>query len=361
MKIPLSFIFFFCFLSFQSCQESKPNQKTLTQKTDTGVLVAMNEQNPELESPNVNASPSILEKKEQKIEIEKSEPIAVSSKKELKEIPANVSKNDNQSEKEIEIEQITETAEIVEPDEQLEPETEITNTENEIIKDPTPTKTGELPKGSEFNHNTWNGLLREHVSSSGKVNYKGFKSDISTLNAYLKELENNPIQNNWSKAKKMAYWVNAYNAFTIKLIVDNYPVSSITKLHGGKPWDVKWIKLGEQTYSLNNIENDILRPKYKDARIHFAVNCAAQSCPPLLNQAWTESNLEQLFEKQAKAFINNPKFNTIKSKEVEISKIFEWYAVDFGNIIDYLNQYTNTPINKNAKVKYKEYNWALNE
>ena len=68
-----------------------------------------------------------------------------------------------------------------------------------------------------------------------------------------------------------------------------------------------------------------------------------------------------MLEKQAKAFINNPKFNTINSKEVEISKIFEWYAVDFGNIIDYLNQYSNTQINKNAKVTYKEYNWALNE
>ena len=138
-----------------------------------------------------------------------------------------------------------------------------------------------FPKFPNLITTLWNGLLRKYVNSSGKVNYKGFKSDKSKLDAYLKELENNPIQENWSKAKKMAYWINAYNAFTIKLIVDNYPISSITKLHGGKPWDVKWIKLGGQTYSLNNIENDILRPKYKDARIHFAVNCAAKSCPPL--------------------------------------------------------------------------------
>ena len=88
--------------------------------------------------------------------------------------------------------------------------------------------------------------------------------------------------------KKMAYWINVYNAFTIKMIVDNYPVSSITKLHGGKPWDVKWIELGEKKYSLNEIEHNILRPQFKDARIHFAVNCAAQSCPPILNKAWTE-------------------------------------------------------------------------
>jgi len=222
-----------------------------------------------------------------------------------------------------------------------------------------PNKT--IEKELPFNHDKWDQLVRKYVSASGKVNYKGIKTEKANLDAYLKNLDDNPIRDNWSKAKKMAYWINAYNAFTIKMIVDNYPVSSIIKLHGGKPWDVKSIHLGGKTYNLNNIENDILRPKYKDARIHFAVNCAAQSCPPILNQAWTESNLSQMLEKQTKTFINNAKFNTIKSSEVEISKIFEWYAVDFGNIVDYLNKYSNTQINKNAKVKYKEYDWTLNE
>ena len=159
----------------------------------------------------------------------------------------------------------------------------------------------------------------------------------------------------------MAFWINAYNAFTVKLIVDNYPVASITKLDGGKPWDRKWIKIGDKTYSLNNIENDILRPQFKDARIHFAVNCAAQSCPPLLNKAWTADNLESNFEKQAKAFVNNPKFNTISAKNVKVSKIFDWYKADFGNLIDFLNKYASTNINGNAKVEYVEYDWALNE
>jgi Protein of unknown function, DUF547 len=213
----------------------------------------------------------------------------------------------------------------------------------------------------QFNHDKWDQLLKKYVSASGKVNYKGFKTDETALKAYLNALENNPIQNSWSKSKKMAYWINAYNAYTIKMIVDNYPVSSITKLHGGKPWDYKWVKLNGKTYTLNNVENDILRPEYKDARIHFAVNCAAQSCPPILNKAWTENNLNQMLEKQAKAFVNNPKYNKISSDEIEISQIFEWYAVDFGNIIDFLNKYSDTKINKNAKVKYKEYNWALNE
>lgn len=210
------------------------------------------------------------------------------------------------------------------------------------------------------NHDAWDKLLRQYVSASGKVNYAGFKSNKSALDAYLKHLADNPVANDWSRNEKMAYWINAYNAFTVKLIVDNYPLSSITKLHGGKPWDVKWIKLGDKTYSLNNIENDILRPRYKDVRIHFAVNCAAKSCPPLLNKAWTATNLNSNFERQARQFINNASFNKIEKNKVQISKIFEWYAGDFGNIIDYLNKYSNTKINSSAKVEYLEYNWELN-
>lgn len=223
-------------------------------------------------------------------------------------------------------------------------------------KESTPVKKKPAPPS----HETWNQLLSKYVSSTGKVNYSGIKNDIAKLDAYLSILKKNPPQDDWSRSEKMAFWINAYNAFTVKLIVDNYPVSSITSLHGGKPWDVKWIKIGGKTYSLNNIENDILRPKYKDARIHFAVNCAAKSCPPLLNRAWTANNLELNFEQQAKAFVNNSDFNSISTKKVQVSKIFEWYAADFGNLIEYLNRYSETEIKPNAKVEFKEYDWALN-
>lgn len=225
----------------------------------------------------------------------------------------------------------------------------------------TVTKATETPKPAKPDHAAWNTLLQKNVSATGKVNYKGFKAQKSTLQSYLDDLAANPPASDWGRKETMAYWINAYNAFTVKLIVDNYPLSSITNLDGGKPWDKKWIKLGDKTYSLNNIENDILRPKYKDARIHFAVNCAAQSCPPLLNKAWTAANLNANFDKQAKAFINNSKFNKISADAVEISKIFEWYAGDFGDIVTYLNKYSTTKINAGAKVSYMEYDWALNE
>ncbi len=212
----------------------------------------------------------------------------------------------------------------------------------------------------EFNHDAFDVLLKKHVSSVGKVNYQSFKAEEAKLDAYLKTLENTSIASDWSRSKQMAYYINAYNAATIKLILKNWPVKSITDLHGGKPWDVKWVKLGGKTYSLNNIENDILRPKYNDARIHFAVNCAAKSCPPLLNKAWTAGNLNKYLDLQARSFINNPTFNAIKAGNVEISKIFDWYAADFGDITDYLNKYAKVTIDDNAKVQYKEYNWSLN-
>ena len=217
------------------------------------------------------------------------------------------------------------------------------------------------PPPPPFSHMIFDNLLKKNVSSSGKVNYKGFKNDEKTLNAYLNQLEGTPIGRDWSKNKKMAYWINAYNAYTIKLILKNYPVAKITDLHGGKPWDVKWIKLDGRSLSLNNIENDILRPTYKDARIHFAVNCAAKSCPPLLNQAWTSSNLNSNFEKQAKAFINDSKFNVISGSNAEVSKIFEWYAADFGDLKSYLNKYAKNQIASGTEIKYKEYDWSLNE
>jgi hypothetical protein len=158
----------------------------------------------------------------------------------------------------------------------------------------------------------------------------------------------------------MAYWINAYNAFTVKLIIDNWPVSSIRDIHNGDPWNVKWIELEGKKYSLNQIENDILRPRYGDARIHFAVNCAAKSCPPLLNRAFTSEQLNAQLDQQARSFINSTQYNSISPQSIQVSKIFDWYAADFGNLIDYLNQYSNTTIRSGAKVSFLEYDWGLN-
>lgn len=210
-------------------------------------------------------------------------------------------------------------------------------------------------------HDEFDALLKKHVSSSGKVSYKGFKNDEGKLDSYLQKLEKTSVEKSWSRNKKLAFWINAYNANTIKLILKNYPIKSIMDLHNGKPWDAKWIKIDQRTLSLNNIENDIIRPKFNEPRIHFAVNCAAKSCPPLLNKAWTASNLNSNFERQTKSFINNSNYNSITSGNVEVSKIFDWYGKDFGDLRAYLNKYSKTTISSGTSINFKSYNWDLNK
>ncbi|MBL7814672.1 MAG: DUF547 domain-containing protein [Saprospiraceae bacterium] len=208
-------------------------------------------------------------------------------------------------------------------------------------------------------HEAFDILLKKHVSSDGKVNYKNFKTDKTALENYIKTLIANVPQENWSKNDKMTYWINAYNALTINLIIQNYPLSKITDLDGGKTWDVKRYTFGNKKLSLNDIENTILRPM-SDARIHFAINCAAKSCPPLHNQAFTINNLNNLLDSRTKSFINS-EANTLKTNEIKVSKIFDWYGKDFGDLITYFNKYSKVKIGKTAKISFQEYDWRLNE
>lgn len=208
-------------------------------------------------------------------------------------------------------------------------------------------------------HDAFDALLRKYVSTDGRVDYAGMRSRISELESYLQLLSAVDIKQ-LRRGEELAFWINAYNAFTIKMILDNYPLKSITDLHGGKPWDVKWISLNGQKLSLNQIENDIIRPKFNEPRIHFAVNCAAKSCPPLMNRAWTAENLESSLEKQTTDFINNSRYNSISRNRVAVSRIFDWYAADFGELIGFLQSYSKTPISDEARIEFLEYDWSLN-
>lgn len=218
----------------------------------------------------------------------------------------------------------------------------------------------EIVTRSVVDHSAWDALLQKYVNDRGEVDYASLGKERQKLDAYLEAIAGHPPQNNWSRAEKMAYWINAYNAFTVQLILDNYPLKSIRDLDQGNVWDRQWIVIGDNTYSLNNLEHDILRKQYTDARIHFAVNCAARSCPPLLNRAWTAANLRTTLDQQTRAFINNQTYNTITQQSVQISKIFDWYRKDFGDLIAFLNQYARTKIQPNAKVSFQTYDWALN-
>lgn len=210
-------------------------------------------------------------------------------------------------------------------------------------------------------HANWTALLQKNVSKSGTVNYKGFQKDSKAVSAYLTELAANVPTKSTSRNATLAYWINAYNAYTVKLIIDNYPVKSIKDIND--PWGKKFISLAGKKYSLEGIENEILR-KMDEPRIHFAINCASVSCPNLLNEAFTEAKLEQQLKAVSKSFINDKSKNTITASKIEVSKIFDWFGADFktkGSVIDFLNQYSTTKISSNAQVNFKEYNWGLNE
>lgn len=209
-------------------------------------------------------------------------------------------------------------------------------------------------------HTIWNTFLKKYVDNNGHVNYKAIAVNKAELNGYLSELVKNQPQNSWGHEEKMAYYINAYNAYTIKLIVDNYPLKSIKDI--ASPWDKKFIPLNGKLESLNHIEHEILR-KMGDARIHFAINCASISCPKLLNEAFTAQKLNKQLDAVAIDFINNPQKNKLEENTIGISKIFDWFKKDFeqnGSLIDFLNRYSKTVINPKAKIGYLEYNWNLN-
>ena len=223
------------------------------------------------------------------------------------------------------------------------------------------TETESTTGGKTIDHKQWNDLVQKHVSGKGNVDYKGFKKDAAALQSYLNVLAKNLPEKSWSKNAVLAYWINAYNAYTVKLILDHYPVKSIKKIDS--PWDNEFFTLGSKKYSLGEIEHKILR-KMNEPRIHFAINCASFSCPNLANEAYTETELEKQLETVARSFVNDKTKNTITPDKIEISSIFDWFSGDFktkGTLIDYLNKYSSTKINKSAKVKFKEYNWNLNE
>lgn len=223
--------------------------------------------------------------------------------------------------------------------------------------------------GTPPSHDQWDKLLQTHVNQDGWVDYKGFIKDSVALNTYLDLLKKNHPSDSWSREEQLAYWINAYNAFTIQLVIRYYPVPSIKDIKRGIPfvstvWDIKFIKIENQIYDLNNIEHSILRPKFKEPRIHFAVNCASKSCPKLLNRAFTAQNLNAQLDQVAKSFINDPTRNKIQKEKAELSSIFSWFKGDFTReltLVQFLNKYSSTKIDDNAKISHLDYDWSLNE
>jgi len=219
-----------------------------------------------------------------------------------------------------------------------------------------------------IDHSDWSNLLERYVSEEGAVDYTGFQSNSVELHRYLDHLSQNAPAPGWTKEEELAYWINAYNAFTVKLILDHYPLKSIKDISDGlpminSPWDIKFFKIGGLDFDLNTIEHEILRKKFDDPRIHFAINCASISCPRLRNEAYIPSKIEYQLNDQAHYFINNKLKNQIGTSELKLSSIFNWFQGDFikhESLHSFLRKY-NTNVQDESKISYLKYDWELNE
>lgn len=209
-------------------------------------------------------------------------------------------------------------------------------------------------------HARWGQMLKAYVGPTGGVNYAAWKKESKKLGDYLETLAQMPPQQTWPKTQLLAYWINAYNALTIQLILKHYPLKSIRNLN--KPWDQVVFRSGGKAYSLNNIEHNILR-KMGEPRIHFAINCASASCPKLQRKPFVGNQIYDQLEAAACAFLLDETKNNFSTTPPQVSRIFLWFGKDFGTREErklFFEKYLEKPLTS-TKLDYLDYDWRLNE
>lgn len=250
-----------------------------------------------------------------------------------------------------------------------------------------------LAGANEFDHSLWHDLLQKHVvgfnnGTATAVDYDGFKADNERLQTYLNELAGVDANQfaQWPEAEQLAFLINVYNAWTVAMILPNYPeLKSIRDLGNlfRSPWQQKLVVLFDSTYSLDEIEHHMIRGTdggfagYQEPRIHFAVNCASIGCPALLPTAYTGENLVALLDKATRGFLSDASRNRWTGSALEVSSIFRWYKDDFtlgwqgvnsleGFLADYATE-LGIPANKvtearngDVRIRYLSYDWQLN-
>ena len=184
-------------------------------------------------------------------------------------------------------------------------------------------------------------------------------------------MADNPPADNWTRNEALAYWINAYNAFTVKLIVDNYPLESIKELNPtiaipmvSTIWNKEWFQIGGEDFSLDRIEHKIIRKQFDEPRIHFAVTCAPMSCSVLRAEAFEPERLDEQLDEQARLFINDSFRNNLNASPPCVSKIFSWFTGDFTEdqtLVEFINRFAENKLVSNIRLRYLDYDWWLNE
>lgn len=232
---------------------------------------------------------------------------------------------------------------------------------------------------ARVDHSAWDRLLKsyvvaDHPSGINRVRYAEVTpEDKKALMAYLHDLQSVKARE-LNRAEQKAYWINLYNALTVDVMLDHFPVASIMDvsispgLLSRGPWGKKLAQVEGQDLSLDDIEHRILRPIFRDPRVHYAVNCASLGCPNLAAKAFTRDNTESLLETGARAYVNHPRGVTVKDGRVVVSSIYIWFQEDFGGddpgVLAHLRRYAQDDLQARldtaAKISDHTYDWSLN-
>ena len=228
-----------------------------------------------------------------------------------------------------------------------------------------------------IDHSPWAEFLDNYVwierSGIHNLEYGSVEpEDREMLDRYLASLQEIAISE-FPRAEQMAFWINLYNALTVDVILDHYPVASILEIDltppSDGPWDAQLARVEGRDLSLNGIEHEILRPTFGDPRIHYAVNCASYSCPNLAAEPFTPVNLEDLLDRSARDYVNHPRGARFEDGRLIVSSIYLWYREDFGDsdegIVEHLQLYATGDLaeelaNYSGELG-QDYDWSLNE
>lgn len=232
---------------------------------------------------------------------------------------------------------------------------------------------------ASIEHSAWDQLLQTYVVASEdgihRVRYGAWKqSGRPLLDRYLARLSATAISS-YSRTEQLAFWINLYNALTVRVILDHYPVSSIREINLSQgwftkgPWKTAVTRVEGVPLSLDDIEHRILRPIWRDPRLHYAVNCASISCPNLLRAAFRADNTETLLEEAARTYINHPRGLTWEGDGWVASKIYRWFGTDFGeseaeriaHLAAYANPERAAALRASPRIDAYRYDWSLND
>jgi len=226
------------------------------------------------------------------------------------------------------------------------------------------------PSGSTFDHSAFDTLLHKHVTEGGFVDYDGLTKDAAALDAYITTIGKADVET-LGRDERLAFLINAYNAFTLRLILDHYPIDSIKDIPSDQRWDAKRWAVSGGTYSLNQIEHELIRPKFAEPRVHFALVCAAVGCPPLRAESYTGFRLEEQLTDQTRYVHTHPRWFRLNEAtgEVGLTALYDWYGGDFtqraSSVTDFAAQYSPELVRlinagKEPRVTFLDYSWKLN-